>query len=320
MSVGLRPLWHSRDWMLIPLGALAIVAVVAFAAVQAGWLEPDSGYRPPRFEILLADLSHARADSGPTAGMRFVASIRGTVTEAPPVRAAMVDPRVAPGSNGGLAHEDVARFLRAWPMARLLDPGEGPDVSTLELRPEHFATGGRLILREGCLRIVKQGWNEERLAVPFGLIDLFRDPQGYLAIGAFDGSEETRLRIGEPGGLIQVTPVKDEQLDGVAGLRALCGEAPIVLLQSVKRLPDCSPEYLAAEEERQRPLREAARRQNDAAAACLRERAARPAGPGTPPCPPGLPPPQPPIPVEPIGGGVCRDPGAPIPDTPKAAP
>lgn len=313
----LQRLWHSRDWMLIPLGALTVITAVAFVGVQGGWFKADSGYRPARFELVLTDLSHA-ADSEPTVGMRFVASIHGTVTEAPTVRPPMVDLRIAPGSNSGLAHADVARFLRAWPLARLLDPGKLPEVSTLDLRPEHFATGGRLILRDGCLRIVKQGWEGERLVVPLWGVDLFRDPQNYLAIGAFEGAEETRLRIGEPGGLIQVSPVRDEQLESVGELRKLCGDAPIVLLQSAKRLPDCSPDYLAAEEERQRPVREAAERQNAAAEACRRQRESAPPGPATPPCPPGPPPPQPPSSLEPIDGGVCRHPAVPIADTPSA--
>jgi hypothetical protein len=308
--------------MLIPLGALVILAAAIFAMSQAGWFDEDSGYRAPRFALGLADLSYAEPNSEPTTGMRFQASIYGTVTDAPAVRAAMVDPRVGSGSVSGIVHEDVARFVRAWPQTGLLDRGAPALTSHLALQPEDFATGGRLILREGCLRIVKQGWDEERLVVPFGPIDLFRDPEGYLAIGAYDGPEETRLRIGEPGGLVRVIPVLDSQLEGAAEFRERCGSA-IVLLASAKRLPDCSGEYLAAEEERQRRSRadyeRVAEEVREKAAACEARNAA---GGGAPvPCPPAVvpvpPPPMPPPPPDTGGSNVCRHPDEPIPDTPE---
>ena len=329
MIRAVRRLWHSRDWMLLPLGGAVILAAVIFAVNQTGWLDRDSGYRAARFGLSLLDLSYALPDSEPPAGMRFVASIHGTVTEAPAVRARMVDPRVAGGTFSGLAHEDVARFLRAWPQAALLDRGVPPETSHLALQPEDFATGGRLILRDGCLRIVKHGWDEERLVVPFGPIDLFRDAENYLAIGAYGGPEETRLRIGEPGGLIHVIPVLDSQLEGVAEFRERCGDAPIVLLQAAKRLPDCSAEYLAAEDERQSRARadyeRVAEEVRERAAACQAEReTGKTAGKGgVMPCPPAVvpapPPPMPPPPPDTGGSGVCRHPDAPISDTPEGS-
>lgn len=328
MIRALRRLWHSRDWMLIPLGALVILVAAIFAMSRAGWFDEDSGYRAPRFALGLADLSYAEPDSEPTEGMRFGASIYGTVTETPALRAPMIDPRVGPGAFSGLVHEDVARFVRAWPQALLLDQGVPPLTSHLALQPEDFATGGRLILREGCLRIIKQGWEEERLVVPLDLIDLFRDPENYLAIGAYDGPAETRLRIGEPGGLVRVIPVLDSQLEGAAEFREKCGGAPIVLLASAKRVPDCSGDYLAAEEERQRRSRadyeRAAEEARQRAAACQAEREAGSAAGqrGGMPCPPAVvpapPPPMPPPPPDTGGSDVCRHPDAPISDTPDA--
>lgn len=322
----LRRLWNSRDWMLVPL--ILAVPVVAFLFF---WLDPygppeGSESRPPSFRVTLPESWRGDPDSAPTQGMDFVASIYGTVTDAPPLRAPMVDARVGRGSLSGIVHEDVARFVKAWPNAILLDEGVRPEMSTLDMRPEHVATGSRLILREGCLRVRKDGWDEERLVVLFGPMDLFRDAQDYLAIGMPDGAPEYRLRIGEPGGLVWVSPVMDEQLEGVEEFRALCGDAPIVLLTGTpKRLPDCSPAFLETEREKQRHYEAAYAAQKDQADACRannERRAAeqaRTGGPAIPPvpCPPyQSPPPR----IEDIGGETCRHPDAPLFEGPVPTP
>ncbi|ANU06692.1 hypothetical protein [Paraurantiacibacter namhicola] len=319
----LRDKWNSRNWMLVPL--ILAVPVVAFIYV---WLDPygppeGSESRPPTFEVFLPDLWPGDPDSEPTRGMDFVASIYGTVIEAPVLRAGMVDARVGRGSTSGTVAEDVARFVRAWPSVTVLDEGVRPEYSTLEMRPEHSATGATLLLREGCLRARKEGWDEEHLVIPFGPIDLFRDAQGYLAVGQPDGAAEYQLRIGEPGGLVWLSPVDDAQLEGVAAFREACGDAPIALMTGTpKRLPDCSAAFLAIEAEKQRHYDAAYAAQKDEAEACRAANESRAAveskrvGPRTPPapCPPLL---NTPPPIEAIGGDVCRHPDAPVTPGPK---
>ena len=321
-----RRLWNSRDWMLVPL--ILAVPVVAFLFV---WLDPygppeGSDYRPPRFEIFLADRWAGNEDSEPTVGMDFVLSKYGTVTDAPYLRAEMVDARVGRGSNSGTVQEDVARFVKAWPVVTLIDEGVRAQVSTLDLKPENFATGAKLVLREGCLRVQKQGWDEEHLVIPFGPIDMFRDAEGFLAVGQPDGAAEYQLRVGEVGGLLWVSKVADSQLEGVAEFRKLCGDAPIALLTGTpKRLPDCSAAFLDLEAEKQRHYEAAYAAQKDQADACRAnndrraQEQASTGGPAIPPvpCPPyQSPPPR----IEEIGGDVCRHPDAPVSAGPRHSP
>ena len=313
----LRRLWR-RDKALASL--LLAVPLVILAGLAWNWYDRPPGFdaQPALYRIEMPDLWRGAPDSEPTVGMRFVASKYGTVTDAPVVRAEMVDDRVGRGSLSLMVHEDVAAFIKAGPNAVLLDPGVRAQYTTLDLRPEHIPQGGRLVLREGCLRVRKDGWAEERLVVPMGNTDLFRDPEGYLAAGQIDAAAEYRLRVGEPGGLLWVSPVADAQLEGVEAFRKLCGGAPIVLLtQTPKRLPDCSPAYLAQFVEQRQKYEAAFEAQKEEALACqagnLRrniEDNAR-GGPVMPPvpCPPSV---QPPPPPQAIGGEVCRHPDVPV--------
>ena len=317
--------WQRR-WREQPALAVLIVAIPLIVIAGLAWraAEAPPQFRPATYRVQLADLSHGRADSAPALGMRLAAGGFATIDAVPAVRAPMVDSRVAQGAISGMVQPDIARFIKAWPFAIPLDPGSSMQTTTLDLRPEHSPQGARLILRDGCLRVRKRGWKEERLVVPLGPLDLFRDEQNYLSTGTPDGAAEYRLRIGEPGGLIWVGPVADSQLEGVAALRAACGTAPIVLMgQAPKRLPVCSADYLARFADRRRALaaeyEAQSKAQSQAAAACREGNAARGAaerargGPVTPPvpCPPMMPPPPPP---EAIGGDVCRAPGVPLPE------
>ncbi|WP_379548578.1 hypothetical protein ACFCW2_05265 [Qipengyuania sp. DSG2-2] len=316
---------HNRNGRISPW-ALGLLLAVTLAPIALYLLpdlnriaEPQS--RPPTFGITLLDIDRSVTESPPTLGMELSAESFGTVTRAPAVRAPMVDPRVGRGTSGLAVEPGVARFVRTWPSAFLVDEGIRPEVSTLALRPEDFPGGGRLVLRDGCLRIVKQGWEEERLAVPFQHLDMFRDPEGYLAVGESGGAEEYRLRIGETGGHIMASPVEDEYLEGIAELRQHCGDAPVALLYQVKRLPDCSAEFLRTSEAEGVKYRAAFEAQKEESLACQRgneERAAKEqqaGGPRTPPvpCPPFLSPPPPP---EAVGGDICRHPDTPVPEGP----
>lgn len=314
--------WLARLWSRDKGLALLAVAVPLTIAAGLGWswLQKSAApeVRPPEFRVDLAEMWRGSEDSEPTVGMRFLASRYGTVTDAPVVRAPMVDGRVGRGSLSLMVHEDVAAFIRAWPGAILLDPGIRPEMTTLDLKEEDFPQGARLILREGCLRAVKTGWDGERLVLPFGNTDLFRDPEGYLAVGTADGAAEYRLRVGEPGGLLWLSPVDDAQLEGVAEFRKLCGNEPIVLLAAPpKRLPDCSAAYLEKFADERRVYDAAFEAQKDEALACRAVNEKRNAqelakgGAVTPPvpCPPNLPPPPPPAA---IGGEICRHPDVPV--------
>ena len=313
----LRRLWRKDKALAALLMAVPIIILAGLA-----WNRFDrpagSDARPALYRIDLPELWRGAPDSEPTMGMRFLASKYGTVTDAPVVRAEMVDERVGRGSLSLMVHEDVAAFVKAWPNAVLLDPGVRAEYTTLDLRPEHFPQGGRLILREGCLRVQKDGWNGERLVVPMGNTDLFRDPEGYLAAGQIDAAAEYRLRVGEPGGLLWLNPVADSQLEGVEAFRELCGDAPIVLLtQTPKRLPDCSPAYLAQFDNQRRAYEAAFEAQKEEALACRARNEQRNSedvargGPVMPPvpCPPMM---QPPPPPQAIGGEVCRHPDVPV--------
>ena len=313
----LRRLWR-KDKALAAL--LLAVPIIILAGLGWNWFDqpPGSNARPATYRIELTEIWRGSPNSEPTEGMRFLASKYGTVTDAPVVRAEMVDGRVGRGTLSLMVHEDVAAFVRAAPNAILLDGGVRAGYTTLDLRPEHFAQGGRLILREGCLRVRKDGWEEERLVVPMANTDLFRDPEGYLAAGSFDAAAEYRLRVGEPGGLLWLSPVADAQLEGVEAFRELCGDAPIVLLaQTPKRLPDCSPAFLAQFVEQRRAYEAAFEAQKEEALACRSRNEQRnladsarggPVMPPTP-CPPMM---QPPPPPQTIGGEVCRHPDVPV--------
>ena len=307
-------------WALAVLLAVIVLPIALFRLPDLTRIgEPQP--RPPSYRVELLDLDRSNGDSTPTVGMSVEQTGFGTITNAPALRAPMVDPRVGRGAISGQAHSDIARFVHIWPQAILLDEGVRPQVSTLDLRPEDYSSGGRLILRDGCLRIIKQGWEQERLLVLSRPFDLFRDEQGYLAIGQKGGADENRLRIGESGGQITVDPAQDEQLEGIAEFRELCGDAPVALLAQAKRLPDCSAAFLEKDEAQAARYRTAFEAQKEAALACQAANERRSAeeqakgGPRTPPvpCPPFLSPP--PVP-EGIGSEICRHPDVPVPTQP----
>lgn len=314
--------WFRRLWRKDKALASLVVALPLLVLAGLVWnmvdRPPGSDYRPASYRVDLPEIWRGAPDSQPTVGMRFVAGKYGTVTDSPVVRAQMVDERVGRGSLSLTVHPDVAAFIKVFPNAILLDEGVRPEVTTLDIRPEHSPLGGKLVMREGCLRAAKDGWEGERLVVAMANTDLFRDPEGYLAVGRSDAAPEYRLRVGEPGGLLWLSPVADSQLEGVEEFRKLCGDAPIVLLAGPpRRLPDCSPAYLRQFEEQQRRYDAAFEASKQEALACRAANEKRNAeetargGPVTPPvpCPPSY---QPPPPPQAIGGEVCRHPDVPV--------
>ena len=308
-----------RDGTISPLALLVLFALVSapfFAFFWPGDLFRDTSndYRPPSYAIELDDLSYALTSAKPTIGMVFQATRFGTVGEAPFARAPMVDRREGEGTMDGRVSPDVARFVKAWPRARITDEGQ-TGVTTLDM-PTDYGAGAYTILREGCLHAVSPASAEPLLLVGAWGPSMFRDPEGYLATGRYDGAEEYRLRVGERGGRIALAPVPDERLENVEALRELCGDAPIALLGETKRLPDCSATILATEAERQRHLEAAAREALETNRECkaeydrLAEAQRRRGGRVTPP--PSCYPMPPSPPPEPFARGICRHPDEPV--------
>ena len=308
-----------RNGTISPIALLILFALISAPLVTFFWprdlfRDTSNDYRPASYAVELADLSYAQSDTEPTIGMNLEASRFGTITDAPFVRAPMIDPREGEGKSDGRLAPDVARFVKAWPYARVMDEGQ-EGLTTLDM-PTDFGAGAYLTLRKGCLHAVSPASPQPFLLVSLSGQSVFRDPEGYLAIGRYDGAEEYRLRIGERGGRIALAPVPDERLEGVEGLRKLCGDAPVALLGEAKRLPDCSATILATEAERQRHLEAAAREALETNRECkaeydrLADAQRRRGGRITPP--PSCYPMPPSPPPEPFARGICRHPDEPV--------
>lgn len=272
----LRRLWHSRDWMLIPLGAIILVSLGWWLIGHAIIPESDG----PRWRTDWT-IEPGEADAGPTVGMTLSAAGYGTVTQAPPVEAAM-----APDDGGGSRQSpdvapDVARFLRAWPREVRLDrPPGGELVCTLE-GPAHYA--GKLVLVDGCLRFQAADARSPGPLVLAGATGLFRDEENYLSLGAPAAPREYRLRVGEPGGvLIGVGCSMDGPVPAPRALAEQCGVGQMIRLGTIKRKPVCSSAYLERRRQLQRQEQETTARLRRERAACV-ARTGAPAG-----CPPDV--------------------------------
>jgi hypothetical protein len=107
---------------------------------------------------------------------------------------------------------DAAPFVRTFPRA-----DRAPDIILTS------ATGGRIILHDGCFRMNKP----DGPLVLFGRnMRLLRDEQGYLAIERI-GEPGKRARIGEEMIWGGYPPAVEEEL-GARGIRRHCGSGPIV--------------------------------------------------------------------------------------------
>lgn len=89
---------------------------------------------------------------------------------------------------------------------------------------------GRLILRDGCFRLMEHGGDGEPLVIFGRDVELGLDAEGYMALRD-NGSDEAMPRIGErimwagPQGYSEADPA-------VASLRAKCGAGPIIAVGS----------------------------------------------------------------------------------------
>jgi hypothetical protein len=260
----LRRLWQGRDWMLIPLGALVLMA--------AGWSLIDLGAgaasdEPPRYRTDWA-VSPGDANAGPTVGMTLSEDGYGTVTDAPAVEAPMASAEARGSVPVPMVASDVARFVRAWPrQVRLNPPADGMTVCTLEGQPRY---AGRLVLIDGCLRFQPANSASPGPLVLAGGAGLSRDADNYLAIGSPDAPPEYRLRVGEPDGVfIGIGCSMDAPVPAPPELARQCGVGEMVRLGTIKRKPVCSRPYLERRRELQRQERETTARLRRDRDACV---------------------------------------------------
>ena len=256
-------LWQSRDWMLVPLGALVLMS--------AAWSVLDLGaparIDPPRYRTDWA-VPPGDANAGPTVGMTLSEEGYGTVIDAPAVEAPMASVEVGGSVRMPAVATDVARFLRAWPRQVRLDrPPDGMTVCTLEGLPRY---AGKLVLVDGCLRFQPENAAAPGPLVLAGAIVLSRDTENYLSVGSPDAPPEYRLRVGERGGVfVGVGCSMDAPVPAPPELARQCGADEMIRLGTIKREPVCSDAYLERRRELQRQERETGarlRRDRDACA------------------------------------------------------
>lgn len=262
MLNGLRRLWRSRDWMLIPLAAIAILAAAWWVITEVLLSRAETRTYHIDWQVDPGDRA-----AGPTTGMVVEESGYGTVMDVPTVQAPMTgDEGGGPFSEPSIA-PDVARFVRALPREVRTDPAPaGPIVCTLEGLPRY---AGRLVLVDGCLRFHHDG---EATPGPLVLapVSLARDKENYLAVGPTDAPPEYRLRVGEPGGVfLGVGCSRDGPVPAPEDLARQCGVDRMIRLGTIKRKPLCSPAYLNRRDLLRREERETAGRLQRAHDACV---------------------------------------------------
>lgn len=261
-----RRLWHSRDWMLIPLGLTVLSAF-------GWWLLDGRTDAVPNGPSLRTDWAVEPGDekAPPTVGMAISADGYGTVTDAPRVDAEMVADEGGRTPPASAVAPDVARFIRAWPRKIRLDaPPTGELVCTLE-GPARYV--GRLVLIDGCLRFQPDNASSPGPLVLAGAAGLFRDERNYLSLGAADASPEYQLRVGEPDGVfVGVGCSMDGPVPAPRDLAEQCGVRQMIQLGTVKRKPACFPAYLERRRQLQRQELAARVRLRRERAACVARR------------------------------------------------
>lgn len=256
------------------------------AALWLGWDlyrgDPRLVSPKPPYEIVY---SRPLGDvlSRPTVGMRLSAEGFGTVVEAPGVLAAMND-TVTPPRRGEVA-SDVARFMRVFPQLRAR-PGvaDQPMLCTLEVPPTYRA---RAVLKDGCLILRSPATAPSDIGLMLGDgLSVFRDDNGYLAIGRRDGPDEFRLRVGEAGGLLQRGGCGNGLHKAELEYAKSCGVDQLTMIVDARRRPVCSARHLAERKRQEEEHMIIAKRQARIAAACRAsgQRMCPPEGiPGPPP-------------------------------------
>jgi hypothetical protein len=239
---------------------------------------------PPEPLWRVADAAPVTTErSEPTQGMTLSAQGLGTVVDAPATLAEMSESPPAP-LDDTRPDPDVAAFVAAWAVYRR-DPAVPDRISTCDLM-QTLPARGRVVMRDGCLK-VKLNQGPERPILPLGA-RLFRDAEGYLALGVPGGGSDQAVRVGEPDASILVAscPIPDTVAPPPAYARA-CGPQSMVVAARIGRQPMCSAAFLA---ERARMEREEA-----ATAARIAAEADACKAAGRKACPPGVIPRMPPL-------------------------
>lgn len=267
---------------------LALVLLAAFmigvplAFFGPGLLRQWEGPPEPLYRVIDVSPGASTGDA-PTAGMTVSSAGFGTVTEAPALIGISSD-LPPPTPTDTRPATDVAGFVAAW--ARLERNPAAPDLPRTCTLEGTGPARGRVTLRDGSLKVAF-GDQSERPLLPLNA-RMFRDPQGYLALGAPDRPDEYSVRVGEPDATILVAscPVPDTVVPPSAYAQR-CGSEPMVVAAQVGRRPVCSARFLA---ERARMEREeaatAVRIKGEADACKAEERKA---------CPPDVIPRMPPL-------------------------
>jgi hypothetical protein len=206
----------------------------------------------------------------------------GNVARAPAVLAEQAPIHTPLGQwHPPIVQPEVARFVRAFPVRRWLNPPrDGMMTCTLEGPP---VFRGRLVLRDGCVLFDHDEPGQSDAIALLAGGNLFRDPEGYLAFGLREGFDEYRLRIGEDGGHFEGAGCSQPAyLPAPSALARACGADRMIDIASVKRIPGCSPATLQRIESEVREIAELNTRLGRQSAAC---RAANGAG---APCPPSV--------------------------------
>lgn len=242
MIRALRRLWRSRDWMLIPLGALALCVCAFLAFAWMGLDLPFDGrepFDPPRYETTWR-VEPGNPDAPPPRGMTVSRAGFGTVTTAPAALAEEA-PHETPLGRWDLpiVQPEVARFIRAFPTRRWLNPPEdGMVTCTLEAPP---VFRGRLVLRGGCVLFDHADAAEPDAIALLSGGNLFRDPEGYLAFGLREGFAEYRLRVGEEDRYFEGAGCsRPVYLPAPPELARICGAERMINIATAKRVPACS--------------------------------------------------------------------------------
>jgi hypothetical protein len=269
MIPAFRRLWHSRDWMLIPLGLLTIAAAGLLTLQWIGFDLPFDGrepHDPPRYETIWL-VQPGDPDAPPTIGMTVDGAGFGTVLTAPAVLADEAPLHTPPGRwDHPIVQPEIARFIRAVPVRRWLNPPEdGMTTCTLEGPP---VFKGRLILRNGCVLFDHDDPAEADAVALLSGGNLFRDSENYLAFGLREGFPEFRLRIGEEGGHFKSAGCSQPAyLQAPPELARICGAERMINIITAKRVPTCSQTTLERIEDEVREnveLNQRLRRENAA--------------------------------------------------------
>ena len=254
------------------LPRLALVLLGAFAALPfALYFIPPHVWQPERgapIERTIELRSFAGEDgSRPTKGMTLGSDGYGTVLSAPSREAVSAQPGMIVSIPSGHIAADVTRFLRGLAVERVSNrPAGGVATCTMEGLPRYE---GKVVLVDGCLRFQQAGKREPGPVI-LGTPVVFRDSDGYLAVGLPDAPLQYSLRVGETdGALYGVGCSLDGPRPAPESIRNQCGVDTVMRFGRIERLPFCSAEALARFEQARRAHAETQDRLRADHEACL---------------------------------------------------